>query len=358
MPVNPCLLTIDLQAIRANYNYLKSLSSADVGAAVKANAYGLGSREVVGTLYAEGCSEFFVAHLEEAIELRSSFAEPNIYVLGGLFEGEEREFLHYNIIPVLSTGHQAELWQKYAQKLNKKLPCIVHADSGMHRFGMTEAELQMTSTCAELDVLYLMSHLACADQADHEHNQYQLAKFKSHHHIFPKAKYSFANSSGVFLGSEFHFDLLRPGMALYGLNPTPGKPNPMKNPVILTSQIMQIRQMADDGFVGYGAAHKAHRNSKIATIPIGYADGFLRNLSHHGFVYIEGKRVPIIGRVSMDLVTLDVSDLDCKVGDRVEIIGANSHPDDIAKRAGTIGHEILTSLGSRYTRIYLDDKEK
>ena len=356
MPISPCKLTINLGAVRYNFNYLKSLSKSDVGAAVKANAYGLGAKEVCKILQEEGCNIFFVAHLQEAIELRKVFEIPDLYVLNGIFEGEEEEFVDYNIRPVLSTGHQAKIWQTYAKKTNRKLACAVHADSGMNRLGMNENELLLTSYMSELDVLYFISHLACADDKDNQHNHDQLDKFKSYLHFFPNANYSFANSSGIFLGNEFHFDLLRPGMALYGLNPTPDKPNPMKNPVTLSSRIIQIRELDNDGFVGYSATYKAAKGSRIATIPIGYADGFMRYLSNIGTVYINDEKAPIIGRVSMDLITIDVTNIPCDVGSPVEIIGKHINPEDISKMAATIGYEILTSLGKRHQRVYIDEK--
>lgn len=358
MPINPCILTINLGAVRANYNYLRSLSSARIGAVVKANACGLGAVKIAQSLEQDGCFDFFATYLQDGIDIRNRLPKANIYILHGIFEGEEEELIHHNLTPVLNTIDQALMWQKQAQLLGQKLPCVIHADSGMTRFGVCGHELQLAAQMPELEVVCLMSHLACADEFDNEYNRYQLKRFSSYHHMFPNTKYSFANSNGIFLGKEYHFDILRPGMALCGLNPLPGKPNPMKNPVTLTSRIIQIRKVYEDSFVGYNSTHKAHKGSKIATIPIGYADGFLRYLSNTGFVYIDGQKAPIIGRVSMDLVTLDVSDISCKVGDEVEIIGANAHPDDIAKDAGTIGHEILTSLGDRYKRIYLDEKGK
>ncbi len=366
MLVSQCKLTIDLGAIKANYNYLKSLSKARIGAIVKANAYGLGTNEVSGALYDAGCEIFFVTQPAEGIELREAMKRYNaqrgkpdisqIYILNGVFDGEEEKILRYDLVPILNTLDQAKTWQKQAQKLGKKLPCLVHADSGINRFGMEEDDLRLVARMPEFNVLYLMSHLACSDEKHHELNLYQLNKFKAYQSIFPNTKYSLANSGGIFLGEEFHFDLLRPGMALYGLNPTPGKPNPMQNPFALTSRIMQIREIKEDSFVGYGATHEAPKGSKIATIPIGYADGFLRHLSNKGFAYTGNKKVPIVGRVSMDLVTLDVTGVDCVVGDYVEIIGSNCSPDEIGALAGTSGYEILTSLKSRYERIYIDTK--
>lgn len=359
MPINPCKLTINLRVIKSNYNYLNSLSSARTGAVVKANACGLGALEVTQVLQKAGCYDFFTAYLQEGINLRTRFTGGHhIYILHGIFDGEEAEFVHYNLLPVLNTAQQAFGWQKQAQALGKKLPCVIHADSGITRLGMSEEELRLAAQMPELDVVCLMSHLACADEFDHEYNHYQLKRFNSYHHMFPNAKFSFANSSGIFLGKEFHFDILRPGAALFGLNPIIGRPNPMQNPITLTSQIIQIREMTNSSFVGYGATYKASKGVRIATIAIGYADGFLRHLSNSGFVYINGKKVSIIGRVSMDLITLDVTNVPCRIGDQVEIIGKNSHPDNIAKLAGTIGNEILTSLGDRYERIYVDDDKK
>lgn len=360
MPISPSTLTIDLGKVRDNYNYLKSLSSADIGPIVKANAYGLGVAEVSSALYDEGCRIFFITHLQEGIELRIAMQpkDPAIYVLNGPFFGEEEEFVRNNLTPVLNSLDQSQRWQKYAHKLGRKLPCVIHADSGINRFGMSYDELLLTSQMREFEVLCLMSHLACADIRDHELNSHQLECFKSYQHLLPNAKYSLANSSGIFLGKEFHFDLLRPGIALYGINPTIDKPNPMKNPVTLTSRIIQIRDMKDRGYVGYGATHESAKGAKIATVPLGYADGFLRYLSNRGAFYINGARAPIVGRVSMDLINIDVSNIECSLGSEVEIIGKNVHPDDIATLADTIANEILISFGTRHERIYLDEYKK
>jgi len=367
MLVSQCKLTIDLGAVKANYNYLKSISKARIGAIVKANAYGLGTNEISSALYEEGCEIFFVTQPAEGIELREALKRYNaqlgkpdlskIYVLNGIFDGEEERALRYDLVPILNTLDQAQTWQRYARKLGKKLPCLVHGDSGINRFGMDEEDLRSVAQMQEFNVLYFMSHLACSEEPSHELNRYQLNKFKAYQSIFPNTQYSLANSSGIFLGHEYHFDLLRPGMALYGLNPTPTKPNPMQNPFALTSRIMQIRDVKEDGFVGYGATCKISKGDRIATIPIGYADGFLRHLSNKGFAYLSGKKIPIVGRISMDLVTLDVTNVDCKVGDYVEIIGPHCSPDEVGKLAGTTGYEILTSLKSRYERIYIDGSQ-
>jgi alanine racemase len=343
----------DLSAIVLNYRHLQHLSSAEVGAVVKANAYGLGAIPISLALENAGCRTFFVARMQEGVDLRANGVKHTIYVLHGLSKGEEREFIEYNLIPVLNSLPQALLWHQYAISLSQKLQCIIHIDTGMNRLGMSSAEVSCTSDFDGLDVRYIMSHLACADDPLHECNTKQLQKFQSYSHIFPKAKRSFSHSSGAFLSPDYHFDLLRPGAALYGLNPTPYTINPMKNVVSLFAKIMQISDVISDDFVGYGATYKTKAGTKIAVLPIGYSDGYNRHLSNKGFVVVNGSKAPVIGRVSMDLVTIDITGLTCQVGDAVEIIGPHYPADAAAEAAGTIGYEILTSLSRLAERSYL-----
>lgn len=343
---------INLGAIVLNYHHLRRLSSAEVGAVVKANAYGLGVMPIALALENTGCTTFFVARIQEGIELRTNGIKGTIYILHGISDGEEKEFIEYNLIPVLNSLPQALLWHKCATSLSQKLQCIVHIDTGMNRLGMSDMEISDASHLDGLDVRYIMSHLACADNPLSERSAKQLQQFQSYSHVFPKAKRSLAHSSGVFLSPDYHFDLLRPGAALYGLNPTPYKANPMRNVVSLFAKIIQISDVTNDDFVGYNATYRVKAGAKIAVLPIGYSDGYHRHLSNKGFVIAGGSKVPVIGRVSMDLVTIDITGLNCQVGDSVEIIGPNYTLDEVAEAAGTIGYEILTSLSRLAARVY------
>lgn len=343
---------IDLNAILRNYQYLQSISKAKISAVVKANAYGLGAAVVSRALEDAGCKIFFVARLEEGVELRLSGIRSDIYVLHGIFAGEEKEFVQYHLMPVLNSFQQASLWNVHAASCSQQLQCMIHIDTGMNRLGMSCMEAIATQDLSGLNISYVISHLACSDELGHIRNAWQLEKFQSYQYLFPMAQRSLVSSSGIFLKSAYHFDLLRPGKALYGLNPIPYKTNPMLNALSLFAKIIQIREIIEDDFVGYNSTYKVTVGTKIATIPLGYSDGYLRHLSNRGFAVIRGVKVPVIGRISMDLVTLDVTDLDCALGDLVEIIGPNCPADEIAQYARTTGYEILTSLSRLAQRTY------
>jgi len=358
-----CTLEISLHAVKENYIKLcRQCPNSEVGAAVKANAYGLGVRHIAPILKNSGCRHFFVSSCDEGIELRQILAsDVNIYVLNGIYKNEVETFMEYGLVPVLNHLIQIEIWQEYASRLNRKLPCVIHLDTGMHRLGMSESEigsLDLDTHTYRLNILYVMSHLASAEDIESPSNSDQLAKFNKYISKFGGIKRSLANSSGIFLGTDYHFDLTRPGSALYGLNPTPYlKESVIKNPVKLSCPIIQLNNLLPGYSVGYNGTHTNMHNKScpIATIPIGYADGFSRAFSNKGRVYINGFKAPVIGRVSMDLVTIDVSNVPANevfLGASVEVIGNNCTPDKIARLCGTNGYEILTMLGDRYERIY------
>jgi alanine racemase len=239
------------------------------------------------------------------------------------------------------------------------LPCALHIDTGMNRLGLTAAELDRLAEDPKrlvgLELMLIMSHLACADEADHPMNRRQLGRFRAALDRLPHCRASFANSNAIFLGREFLFNTVRPGVALYGANPTPGAPNPMAQVVTLKGKILQVRDVDRGETVGYGATHRFTRPRRIATVSVGYADGFLRSMSNRGSAAIGGVTAPIVGRVSMDLITLDVSAAPperARPGGFVELIGPARTIDDVAADAGTIPYEILTALGPRYERIY------
>ena len=356
-------LTIDLGALADNYRLLRGrLSGADCAAVVKADAYGLGAARVAGALWRAGCRQFFVAHLQEGIALRAALpADAEIFILNGLMPGAEAACLDARLTPVLNSLAQVDAWTDLSRRQGRALPAILQIDSGMARLGLAPAEVdQLAGDPARLGGVALravMSHLACADEPAHPANQAQLAQFEAQRRRLSPAPASFANSSGIFLGPDYHFDLARPGAALYGVAPVPEAPNPMRAVVRLDARVIQTREIAAGDAVGYGHGFQAPGPARIATLAIGYADGWPRSLGRTGVAYVGDRALPIAGRVSMDSLTLDITTLPAdmlKPGDFVELLGPHQSIDDVASAAGTIGYEILTSLGGRYRRRYLD----
>lgn len=366
MTVQPTAeLTIDLGALAANYRLLQARSgSAQCGAAVKANAYGTGADEAAPALWNAGCRHFFVAVLGEGIALRRVLPQAEIYVLSGPLGGDEAEYDRHRLVPILNSLPQVEVWARWCKAQGSR-PAAIHVDTGMSRLGLAPAELDRLVAAPDslkaFSVPLLMSHLACADDPAHPQNAAQLAQFRAAiGRLVPllpsRPALSFANSSGIFLGPDYHFDLTRPGCALYGLTPTPNQPNPMRQVVELKARILQVRHIDAHQTVGYGAAHRATRATRVATLGIGYADGISRHLSHVGVAFVGEVRVPFIGRVSMDLITIDVGDVPehlAAPGAWVEIMGGHHTPDDVAALSGTIGLDVLTSLGDRLPRRYI-----
>lgn len=357
------VLTIDLEAISRNYRLLAERVGPGVTCAgvVKADAYGLGADRVAPALYRAGCRTFFVAHLDEGLDLQTHLPrDVAIYVLNGLPLGGERDCAEAGIIPVLNSREQLEAWSDQARQRGRILPAVVQVDSGMSRLGISPREVADLSgmDTNTLDIQVVMSHLACADTPEHPANAYQLAAFRTLAKRFPGARKSFANSSGIFLGRNYHHDLVRPGAALYGLNPNPAQCNPMLPVVRLTAQVIQTREVEADAHVGYGWTVRATKPTRLATLAIGYADGLQRAFGNGGAVYFRGRRLAVAGRVSMDSLTVDLGDLPPGMlarGSQVEIIGGHQSLDALAATAGTIGYEMLTSLGQRYERIYSDE---
>jgi alanine racemase len=356
------VLEIDLAAVRNNYRrLLAELGGVASAAVVKADGYGLGAKRVAPALWSAGCRTFFTAHLGEAADLRTALPEAEIFVLNGALPGAEADFIGLDLCPVLNGLDDLERWAKLARSIGRTLPAALHLDTGMARLGLPPAEVdQLAAEPERLDgvaLRYVMSHLACAEESGHPMNETQRAAFEAARARMPAAPACFANSSGIFLGPRFRFDLARPGVALYGANPTPERPNPMAGTVRLTAPILQVRAIDPPASVGYGATHKIDRPARIATVAVGYADGYLRSLSSSGRCRLGGYDVAVVGRVSMDLITLDVTGVPEEAahpGAEVEIIGPNQTVDQVAERAGTIPYEILTSLGRRYSRIYTD----
>ncbi|TAN49343.1 MAG: alanine racemase, partial [Rhodospirillales bacterium] len=302
------VLTVDLDALKENWRRLKARlkPGAELASVVKADGYGLGAEAAGAALSEAGCKNFFVARIDEGIRLREALqGGERIFVLDGVLPGTAREFPHHDLIPVLNEPGQIEEWLN-AGKADH--PAALHVDTGMNRLGLSAAELDKLMPRLQAARLALvMSHLACSEETDNPKNQEQLKRFKPIAERFPALPASLANSSGIFLGSTFHFDLARGGVALYGVNPTPGQPNPMAQVVKLQGKIVQVRAVDTPETVGYGATHRVGGPALIATVSVGYADGWPRALSNRGFGMLGGIRVPLVGRVSMDLITFDVT---------------------------------------------------
>ncbi len=345
------ILRVDLGAIVANWRDLRARHGAPIAGVVKADAYGLGAAPVARALHAAGCTTFFVAHLTEGLELRAILGPgPAIAVLDGFPPGADEGAA---LLPVLNSLGDVETHAA------ARSAAILHLDTGMARLGLDAREqaalAQDRGRLAGLDLRYVMTHLACADEPAHPLNERQRARFaEAAGRIAPGVPRSLANSSGIFLGDAFRSELARPGCALYGVNPTPGAANPMRQVVTLDGEILQIREIAAGDTVGYGASWTAPAPRRIATVAEGYADGYFRALSGRSFGHLHGVKVPLVGRVSMDLTTFDVTEVpQAKAGDRILLIGGDGNtPDDIGARCGTIGYEVLTSLGGRYSRLY------
>jgi alanine racemase len=353
------VLTVDLCAIVENYRRLRrQVPGAEVAAVVKADGYGLGLLEVAPALWQAGCRSFFVAHPGEGVELRAVLARAAIYVLHGLQGGSGEALADLALAPVLNHPGELARYAALARARERRLPAALQIDTGMCRLGFAAGELERLGR-ADLDALELrlvMSHLACAEEAENPMNQEQLARFERLRPLLPEAPASLANSSGMFLGPAFHHQLCRPGVALYGVNPTPGRANPMTPVVTLEAPVLQVHEVAAPGSVGYGAVHRTRAGARIATVPVGYADGYLRAAGARALARIAGHEVPFAGRVSMDLISLDVSALPAGVvrpGTMVELIGGPDGVDRLAAAADTIGYEVLTRLGSRFAHRYI-----
>lgn len=370
-PISPeragAVLTVDLAALCKNWHFLNSKiqQGCDCGAVVKADAYGLGVKHVAPALLETGCKTFYVAHLEEGINLRNILGSiPRIIVMHGPSGKLEDEFFAHDLVPVLNTPQQVSSWRKFMQASDVPKETIIQVDTGMNRLGLSNREfvdhMNDSESFQGLAPLALMTHLACAGMPEHPLNQIQLEKFVGALRLFrtkfPEAKASLANSSGIFLGEGWHFDLARPGAALYGVGPQNNSANPMLPVVGLQAEILQIRHVDTAGNVGYGATFQAADGARLATVSIGYADGFHRALSNAGSARLGGMTVQVAGVVSMDLLTFNVSGVPESVavpGAMIDIISTAHTVDDVAREAGTIGYEILTSLGQRFARHYL-----
>ena len=359
MQTPTAILEIDLAALAENYRLLcRRAGGAAVAPAVKADAYGLGAAAVAQRLAALGAGSFYVAQLDEALALRPLLPGARLCVLYGCLPGEERPFVAEGLVPVLNSREQIRLWQAAAAAAGRRLPAVLHLDSGISRLGLPleeAAELHPDHAALRgLAIETVMSHLACADEPDHALNPTQLERVLAFARRFPGVPRSLAASSGIFLGPAWCLEQVRPGYALYGGNPTPG-PNPMRAVVSLKARILQVRRVDSPTTVGYGASHRVGGPTRLATLGLGYADGFHRALSNRGRLFLDGVPLPVVGRVSMDLIVVDVSQLPeakAQPGMLLDVLGPDQDIDALARDGGTIGYELLTQLGRRYHRSY------
>ncbi len=354
------ILTVDLDAIVANWRLLGDRARpAACAAVVKADAYGMGATRVAPALAAAGCATFFVATIDEALDLRPHIPGAELFVLNGLLPGTEALFDAHGLIPVLNTLDQVAGWRAHARARGQSRPAAIHIDTGMNRLGLEAGQVariaEDKTLLAGIETRLVMSHMACADEEGSPMNPAQRDRFAALSALLPGRR-SLGASSTIFLGPDYQFDLVRPGAALYGVNPTPHRPNPMAGIARLEAKILQVRDVDTPMTVGYGATHRVVGKSRIATVAAGYADGYFRSLGNRGHGVIGGHLVPVVGRVSMDLITVDVGHLPAdavRPGMMMELIGPHHDVDALAAEAGTIGYEILTNAGRRAFRRYV-----
>ena len=362
------VITIDLGQLGANWQALaKLVHPAQCGAVVKANAYGLGADRVVPALARAGCRTFFIATATEAHAARRLVPSATLFALDGLLPGAGSDLRRAGAVPVLSSLAEVREWASLVEGQAEKVPTALHVDTGLNRLGMPEHEVEElvrdSRILDRLDVRLVMSHLVSADDPEDPRNERQLAAFERLRGRLPRAPASLAASDGLMLGARYHFDLVRPGYALYGGQAFRGAPTPVGPVVRVSARILQIRDVAPGETVGYSASWRARRASRVAVVAAGYADGLPRSLSAPdghagGMIAIRGRPAPIVGRVSMDLITVDVTelgDLALERGELVDLIGPGLTIEAMGSAAGTIGYEVLTRLGPRFPRIYVDE---
>lgn len=362
------VITIDLGQIAANWQSLaQHVAPVSCGAVVKADAYGLGAARVIPALAAAGCKTFFIATPDEAENARARAPNAAIYALDGLLPYAAEEFARLGVIPVLSNLAEVETWVAFGKKRGHALPAALHIDSGLNRLGIPARDVRKLASNETqrtgLDLKLVMSHLACADNPADAKNREQLLAFETLSALFPGVPRSLAASDGLMLGQPYHFDLVRPGYALYGGQASATSPAPVSPVVTVTALILAVNDVAPGATVGYAASWRAKCASRIATVAAGYADGIPRSASYadsqpRGFVLVSGMKAPIVGRVSMDLITVDVTALPpdgARVGAIATLIGPGLSIEDMGYEAGTIGYEILTRLGKRFERVWVGE---
>ncbi|KAA0698209.1 alanine racemase [Neorhizobium sp. P12A] len=369
-------LTVDLGAIVENWRDLARRSGrARTAAVLKADAYGLGTEDVGEALYLAGARDFFVATAEEGATLRLYAPDARIFVLSGIWPGMERLFFENDLVPVIASEEQLSFWTAVLADYGD-YPCALQVDTGFNRLGLSVDEALMladdVSRPASLAPVLIMSHLACGDDPSHQMNRQQLESFRKVSAAFEGIESSLAASAGIFLGPEYHFDLTRPGIALYGGEAVRGIANPMRPVATAEARIIQTRSAKAGEGVGYGQALQLTRDSRLAVVAAGYADGYLRSFSSGGVPlrdalpqggqgFIAGHRVPVAGRIAMDMTIFDITDVPehlVRAGDYIELFGSNILVDNAARAAGTIGYELLANMGLRHQRRYMAEEQE
>ena len=358
---------INLDNIAYNYHKVEDelARGSIVSAVVKGNSYGFGAIPVSKRLYKEGCKNFFVATINEGIEIRNTLPDEDvrIFVLSGVFENTEDILLEYGLVPVVNNWVQADLWVKKAKALNKKLDVAVHVDTGMSRNGFLEEDEQrsINNILNNLNLLFVMSHLACADDVSSEMNKKQLERFRAALKKFGNPMSCLSATNGIFLGRDYHFDMVRPGKAIYGFSIREDMIGIVKPVMDIFSRIVQVNHLKKGDTIGYGSTFTAPRDMTSVTIGIGYSDGFMRKFSGFGCGFLGGKRLPMVGRISMDYITLDASEVDekyLKLGNWVALTHSPDYTvEKWALELGTIPHEITCRLGSRIEKIYIKNSD-
>jgi alanine racemase len=356
---------INLDNVAANYRQVQEClsSETDIGAVVKANSYGFGAIPVSKKLYAEGCRTFFVATIDEGVEVRSVLQDDaEIYVLSGAVKGCESLMVNHKLIPVMNDPYQIDLWSAHGQKCGCKLKAVVQVDTGMCRNGLSLADVEKyhQKLKSDFDLKFVLSHLACADTPDHEKNVSQLNRFRHILEIFGDGtKGSFSATNGIFLGKEYHFDVVRPGKCLYGFAIRKDKVGTFTPVMDVFARIIQVQDIAPGETIGYGATFVADKQMKAVTVGMGYADGFMRKFTNFGHAFLGGRKIPMVGRISMDYMVFDASEIDdsyINIGDWVSM---TQSPDDTLEKwaleMDTLPHEVACRFGRRVKRIYVGD---
>lgn len=360
------VLAIDLAQIAANWKALSDhVAPANCAAVVKADAYGLGADRVIPALAAVGCRVLFVATLTEARQACALAPDATVFVLDGVPVGTASTYADAGVWPILSSPPEIAEWIAEAERRGTRLPCGLQIDTGLNRLGLSASEIDGLGAdpgnFSHIDIRLVMSHLACADEPDHPMNSRQRETMLKLKALLPDAPASLAASDGIMLGPQFHLDLVRPGYALYGGQASRTRPAPVRPVVEAYARVLQVRDVLPAETVGYSAVYRADKHRRIAIVAAGYADGFFRHLSGSaqgpaGHVAFAGELAPVVGRVSMDLITVDVTDLPGPAvtrGDWAEIIGPSISLEAFGTAAGSIGYEALTRLGRRFHRVYL-----
>ncbi|MDR2765987.1 MAG: alanine racemase [Holosporaceae bacterium] len=355
---------VDLEHLAANYAKIhgRLRENTRIAAVVKADSYGFGAVPIVRRLYAEGCRLFFVATINEGIEIRRVLRpEAKIFVLSGLLEHTEDILVEHCLTPVLNGPRQAELWINHGGRIGKKLDAVVHVDTGMFRNGFSESEVLVywEKISSNLKTNFVMSHLACADVQNHEMNDRQLVKFRNILKMLGNPPASLSATYGFFLGEDYHFDIIRPGKTLYGIAIRDDKIGDMENVIEVFARIVQVNSLSAGDSVGYGATFVAKKNMRTATVGVGYADGFMRKFSGFGHGFLGGKKIPMVGRISMDYTVLDATEVDERHLEIGAWVALTRSPDYTLERwaleLGTLPYEVACRFGRRVERVYIGE---